>query len=184
MESDPNKRRALLLSIECINTLNEGLLDHHRSHGCANPLKSKYGSFLKVWRKAVRLSEDITLDNTKDVVHDTEFVGTKEVATELIQKLSITKDNISSTFPKIHTLFSVECSSYFDWQTIGLMHSFGVSGQPGSITRLLSCKDDELKKYKGLDLAPSHVVPSYSLHPLTNDWYALVGYSFGYMSKF
>lgn len=29
--------------------------------------------------------------------------------------------------PKIHTLFSVECGPYFDWQTIGIMHSYRLS---------------------------------------------------------
>ncbi|MBA0733257.1 hypothetical protein Gogos_017292 [Gossypium gossypioides] len=48
MEPDPNKRRGLFLSIECINTMNEGLnfLQHAR-HGCPMPKWSKYLSFLK-----------------------------------------------------------------------------------------------------------------------------------------
>ncbi len=25
---------------------------------------------------------------------------------------------------KMHTLFSVECSPYFDWQTVGMMQSY------------------------------------------------------------
>nr|GMD49054.1 peptidyl serine alpha-galactosyltransferase [Ipomoea batatas] len=29
---------------------------------------------------------------------------------------------------RIHTLFSVECQNYFDWQTVGLMHSFRKAG--------------------------------------------------------
>jgi len=62
----------------------------------------------------------------------------------------------------------------FDWQTVGLMHSFRLSGQPGNITRLLSCTDEDLKNYKGHDLAPTHYVPSMSQHPLTGDWYNLL----------
>ena len=62
----------------------------------------------------------------------------------------------------------------FDWQTVGLMHSFRLSGQPGNITRLLSCTDEDLKNYKGHDLAPTHYVPSMSHHPLTGDWYNLL----------
>jgi hypothetical protein len=73
-------------------------------------------------------------------------------------------------YPKIHTIFSTECIPYFDWQTVGLMHSFSVSGQPGNITRLLSCSDENLKLYKGHNLAPTHYVPSMSEHPLTGDW--------------
>ena len=71
---------------------------------------------------------------------------------------------------RIHTLFSVECQNYFDWQTIGVMHSFKKAKQPGPITRLLSCTDEEKKTYKGVDLAPTFEVPSMSKHPKTGDW--------------
>ncbi|RVW68981.1 Peptidyl serine alpha-galactosyltransferase [Vitis vinifera] len=66
---------------------------------------------------------------------------------------------------RIHTLFSVECQNYFDWQTVGLMHSFKKARQPGPITRLLSCTDDEKKNYRGMNLAPTLEVPSMSRHP-------------------
>ena len=72
---------------------------------------------------------------------------------------------------RIHTLFSVECQNYFDWQTVGLMHSFKKARQPGPITRLLSCTDEEKKNYRGMDLAPTFEVPSMSRHPRTGDWY-------------
>lgn len=71
---------------------------------------------------------------------------------------------------RIHTLFSVECQNYFDWQTVGLVHSFRKSGQPGPITRLLSCTDEEKKNYRGTNLAPTFEVPSMSRHPRTGDW--------------
>lgn len=71
---------------------------------------------------------------------------------------------------RIHTLFSVECQNYFDWQTVGVMHSFKKAKQPGPITRLLSCTDEEKKTYKGMDLAPTFEVPSMSKHPKTGDW--------------
>lgn len=71
---------------------------------------------------------------------------------------------------RLHTLFSVECQNYFDWQTVGLVHSFKKAGQPGPITRLLSCSDEEVKGYGGMDLAPTMVVPSMSRHPRTGDW--------------
>ncbi|KAI3408994.1 uncharacterized protein J3R85_019871 [Psidium guajava] len=75
---------------------------------------------------------------------------------------------------RIHTLFSVECQNYFDWQTVGLVHSFKKARQPGPITRLLSCTDDELRSYRGMDLAPTMVVPSMSRHPKTGDWYPAI----------
>ncbi|PHT67234.1 hypothetical protein T459_26721 [Capsicum annuum] len=71
---------------------------------------------------------------------------------------------------RIHTLFSVECQNYFDWQTVGLMQSYRKAKQPGPITRLLSCTDEERKGYKGMELAPTFEVPSMSRHPKTGDW--------------
>lgn len=70
---------------------------------------------------------------------------------------------------RIHTLFSVECGNYFDWQTVGLMHSFRKAKQPGHITRLLSCTDEQKKSYRGMHLAPTFEVPSMSIHPVTGD---------------
>lgn len=155
MESDPNKRRALFLSIECINTLNEGLLSQHTANGCPKPKWSRYLSFLKS-KTFAELTRPKLLTPSSIQTRETEK-----------QKVA---DEPSRPYPKIHTLFSTECTPYFDWQTAGLMHSFHLSGQPGNITRLLSCTDEELKHYKGHDLAPTHYVPSMSRHPLTGDW--------------
>ncbi|XP_065026232.1 peptidyl serine alpha-galactosyltransferase-like [Musa acuminata AAA Group] len=159
MEADLNKRRGLFLSIECINTLNEGLLLHHASMGCPKPQWSKYLSFLK----SKRFSE---LTKPK-------YLNRKKPSSQISEHriISIESRNV---YPKIHTLFSTECSSYFDWQTVGLVHSFHLSGQPGNITRLLSCTDEVLKQYKGHNLAPTHYVPSMSQHPLTGDWYPAI----------
>lgn len=72
---------------------------------------------------------------------------------------------------RMHTLFSVECQDYFDWQTVGLVHSLRKANQPGPVTRLLSCTQDELSGYRGMNLAPTMVVPSMSRHPRTGDWW-------------
>ncbi|KAL6978238.1 Peptidyl serine alpha-galactosyltransferase [Sarracenia purpurea var. burkii] len=160
MEADPNKRRALFLNIECINTLNEGLLLHHVANGCPKPKWSKYLSFLK----SKTFSE---LTRPKFPTRDS--LRTKE--DELQEQVF---DEPRRPYPKIHTIFSTECTPYFDWQTVGLVHSFHLSGQPGNITRLLSCTDEDLKHYAGHDLAPTHYVPSMSRHPLTGDWYPAI----------
>lgn len=156
MESDPNKRRALFLSIECINTLNEGLLLQHAANGCSKPKWSKYLSFLKS-----RTFADLTRPK---------FLTPNNTETEETARLQQVVDEHQKPHPKIHTVFSTECTPYFDWQTVGLVHSFHLSGQPGNITRLLSCTDEDLKRYTGHDLAPTHYVPSMSRHPLTGDW--------------
>ncbi|CAL5191681.1 unnamed protein product [Lathyrus oleraceus] len=133
LETDPNLRRGLFLSIECINILNEGLLLHHASNGCPKPPWSKYLNYLKS--------------------------GT-------FAKL---------TRPKYATPATLEMmDDKIQEQTVGLMHSFHLSGQPGNITRLLSCSDEDLKLYKGHNLAPTHYVPSMSQHPLTGDWYPAI----------
>ncbi|KAI0511926.1 hypothetical protein KFK09_012560 [Dendrobium nobile] len=159
IESNPHERQGLFLSIECINTLNEGLLAHHASMGCPRPQWSKYLSFLK----SKRFSE---LTKTK-------YLNYQEMRNSTMDQRKAS-DESRRSHPKIHTLFSTECSPYFDWQTVGLIHSFHLSGQPGNITRLLSCTDEDLKNYKGHDLAPTHYVPSMSQHPLTGDWYPAI----------
>ncbi|XP_075515192.1 peptidyl serine alpha-galactosyltransferase-like [Primulina tabacum] len=160
MKVDANERRALFLSIECINTLNEGLLLQHAAHSCPKPVWSKYLSFLRSKTFA---------DLTRPKQLTPKSRQTMEIA---VKKQDA--DEPGKPYPKIHTIFSTECSPYFDWQTVGLVHSFHQSGQPGNITRLLSCTEEDLKQYKGQDLAPTHYVPSMSRHPLTGDWYPAI----------
>lgn len=156
LETDHSLRRGLFLSIECINILNEGLLLHHAANGCPKPAWSKYLNFLKSG----------TFAKLTQPKHATP--ATLEMMGDPIQENG--GHDASRLYPKIHTIFSTECIPYFDWQTVGLMHSFHLSGQPGNITRLLSCSDEDLKLYKGHSLAPTHYVPSMSRHPLTGDW--------------
>ncbi|XP_057983809.1 peptidyl serine alpha-galactosyltransferase [Malania oleifera] len=160
MEADPNRRRALFLSIECMNTLNEGLLLQHAANGCSKPKWSKYLSFLK--------------SKTFSELTQPKFLTPARRQTEETRLHQHAFNEPRRPHPKIHTLFSTECTPYFDWQTVGLMHSFHLSGQPGNITRLLSCTDEDLKRYRGHDLAPTHYVPSMSRHPLTGDWYPAI----------
>ncbi|KAL5793316.1 hypothetical protein ACOSP7_001910 [Xanthoceras sorbifolium] len=159
MESDPNRRRSLFLSVECINTLNEGLLLRHAADGCSKPKWSKYLSFLKSKTFAELTRPKLLTPGIKK----TEVAVQRQVM-----------DEPGKPHSKIHTIFSTECTPYFDWQTVGLVHSFHKSGQPGNITRLLSCTDEDLQHYKGRDLAPTHYVPSMSRHPLTGDWYPAI----------
>lgn len=198
LEPDFRKLRGLFLSIECVNTLNEGLLLHHERSSCPEPKASSYVTFLK---KSVaeaivssrKLSGKALVKSPgtskREAGLPTNSDGSPDLRTQEVRQGLVTagtqlrkeglpnvdllhrnkSHNSVPNHPKIHTLFSVECSSYFDWQTVGLMHSFRLSGQPGNITRLLSCTEIELKTYKGLDLAPTHVVPSMSIHPLTGD---------------
>ncbi|KAL8471171.1 hypothetical protein ACS0TY_028749 [Phlomoides rotata] len=191
MERDPNKRRALYLNLECINTLNEGLLLNHEAHGCSKPKWSKYLSFLKgkkfaeltkpkkVTPKSLQMMEEdnVQKQDVGEEVNVQKQDGGEEVNVQKQdggEEINVQKQDGEKSYPKIHTLFSTECTPYFDWQTLGLVHSFNLSGQPGEITRLLSCTEEDLKQYKGHDLAPTHYVPSMSRHPLTGDWYPAI----------
>ncbi|CAI5990015.1 unnamed protein product [Closterium sp. NIES-65] len=76
--------------------------------------------------------------------------------------------------PRIITVFSAECSTYMDWQSVAMAYSFKRSGQPGKLVRLLACNEDALKGYRGLDIAPTMVVPNWSRGPRTGDWYPAI----------
>lgn len=159
IETHPGKRRGLMLSIECMNTLNEALLLHHIARGCPKPKWTRYLSFLKS-RTFAELTQPKVPGNfswLSEKAHEDEIVV-----------------EAGKPYPKIHTIFSAECTPYFDWQTVGFMHSFRLSGQPGNVTRLLSCTEEDLKYYNGHDLAPTHYVPSMSVHPLTGDRYPAI----------
>ena len=58
----------------------------------------------------------------------------------------------------VHTVFTTECGTYFTWQALGMVYSHKKSGQPGKITRLLSCTDEQWEAYPDKDLVPTHRV--------------------------
>ena len=57
------------------------------------------------------------------------------------------------------------------WQTLGIYHSHKKSGQHGPVTRLLSCTEEKLKIYKDVEGIPTHIAPSWTIHPKTGDVY-------------
>ena len=61
--------------------------------------------------------------------------------------------------PHLHVVFSAECIPAFDWQSAGLFYSFNRTRQPGKITRLLACSDEQLASYpkSNLDMGPTFV---------------------------
>ena len=75
----------------------------------------------------------------------------------------------SDSAPTMHTIFSTECNAYFDWQSLGLMHSHRAVGQKGGFTRLMACDEQP----PGVHIVPdTHVHPNYAVHPRTKDRYA------------
>jgi len=72
--------------------------------------------------------------------------------------------------PTLHTVFSTECNSYFDWQSLGLMYSHRKVQQMGGFTRLMAC---DKNPPPGVHIVPdTHVHPNYAVHPRTKDSYA------------
>ena len=71
--------------------------------------------------------------------------------------------------PALHTVFSAECSTHFDWYAIGVAHSFKMAEMPGKLTRLLACDDEALAGYRGLHLMPTFVHANHRRHPSTGD---------------
>ena len=63
----------------------------------------------------------------------------------------------------VHTVFTTECGTYFTWQALGMVYSHKKSGQPGKITRLMSCTDEQWEAYPDKDLVPTHRVRASSL---------------------
>lgn len=51
------------------------------------------------------------------------------------------------------------------------LRSFKRAGQPGPLTRLLSCTDEKLKAYKWLDIVPTFVVPDVEFDEEHQDHY-------------
>ncbi|KAK9863378.1 hypothetical protein WJX84_005251 [Apatococcus fuscideae] len=72
----------------------------------------------------------------------------------------------------VHTVITTECGGYFSWQTLGLVYSHRKAGQPGPLTRLLSCTEEQLKDQKDMDTVATHVAPSLTIDSKMNDVYS------------
>ncbi|KAL4516545.1 hypothetical protein Ndes2437A_g00686 [Nannochloris sp. 'desiccata'] len=74
----------------------------------------------------------------------------------------------------VHTVITTECGAYFGWQSLGLVYSHRKAGQPGPLTRIMSCTPEEyaLLSEESINVIPTHVAPSYTTHPRTGDVYS------------
>ena len=64
-----------------------------------------------------------------------------------------------------YAVFSTECNSYFDWQSIAWLYSHQMVQQPGYALRLMAC--DKPEGYPGLNIGPTYIHPNYG-HPRNN----------------
>ena len=64
-----------------------------------------------------------------------------------------------------HVVFSTGCTSFFDWQSLGLAYSHAHAQQSGRLTRLLSrCPDDESRRRAlSLPLMTTHEHPDFGV---------------------
>ena len=71
----------------------------------------------------------------------------------------------------LHTVFCAECTTYFDWKSLGVFYTHRVSGMPGKITRLLACSDAQLAVYpeRGMKMGPTFVHKNYIDDPTRCD---------------
>lgn len=43
----------------------------------------------------------------------------------------------------MHTVFLGDCTQYFQWMSMGMFYSHKKSGQPGPITRVMCCTEEQ-----------------------------------------
>lgn len=72
----------------------------------------------------------------------------------------------------VHTVFSTECSPYFDWQSIGVAHTHKLVGQSGPITRLSACPLERRDLKRDSQIMRTHYHESWERHPTNNDTYS------------
>lgn len=76
----------------------------------------------------------------------------------------------------IHIVISTDCyHSSFIYQSLALNYTFNKVKQPGQLTRLLSCRESDVEKIlqEDLDIMDTLLVPDWSTHPKTGDYYPL-----------
>lgn len=74
----------------------------------------------------------------------------------------------------VHIAFLTDCTMYSDWQTVGMAFSYKQTRQPGAVTRIMCCTDEEKARYNKelLNLMPTHIAKSFEYDEKTKDHYA------------
>jgi len=99
-------------------------------------------------------------------------MGAQRVALIAVAALLLAICAARPALASVHTVFTTECGIYFTWQALGMVYSHKKSGQPGKITRLISCTDSQWEEYPDKDLVPTHRAPSYTTNPHNQDHYS------------
>ena len=64
----------------------------------------------------------------------------------------------------LHTVFGAECNNFFDWQSLGVVYSHSKAHVPGPITRLLSCRNNDLQAYRSVYVPGETVVCAFAVN--------------------
>lgn len=74
----------------------------------------------------------------------------------------------------VHTIFSTECTPYFTFQVMTVAYTHKRAGQPGNLTRIMSCNDEQWEMFnqEELDIVQTHITPQFSHNPLNDDYYS------------
>lgn len=73
----------------------------------------------------------------------------------------------------VHVAFLTDCQPYSNWQSVGMMWSFKMSGQPGSVTRVMCCSEEKRKTYNPhlLKAVDTWIAPEMTFNPHNQDSY-------------
>ncbi|KAG1673278.1 hypothetical protein FOA52_002558 [Chlamydomonas sp. UWO 241] len=80
----------------------------------------------------------------------------------------------ASELTPVRVSFLTDCKMYSDWQSVAMVYSWKMSGQPGSLTRVMCCEEKDVANYSKdlLEEVETHIAPSMAYHPILKDRYA------------
>lgn len=81
---------------------------------------------------------------------------------------------LASAYQPVHVVFLTDCTMYSNWQSLGMIWSWRMSGQPGTVSRVMCCTPEEKANYDSSlqSEVETWTAPSYTIHPKTGDHYA------------
>mmetsp|Transcript_7473 Transcript_7473/g.18044 ORF Transcript_7473/g.18044 Transcript_7473/m.18044 type:complete len:904 (+) Transcript_7473:124-2835(+) len=73
----------------------------------------------------------------------------------------------------VHVVFLADCTRYSDWQSVGMAWSYKTSGQPGSLSKVMCCSEQDRAAYPPdlLQDVETWVAPNYANNPHNHDRY-------------
>lgn len=87
--------------------------------------------------------------------------------------LSLLSAGQSNSDDSLRIAFLTDCTPYSAWQSVGMAFAFKQTQQPGAITRVMCCTDEERAQIDSvlLNVLPTHVAKSYTWNERLKDYY-------------